>query len=205
MTVWLSRNGFGGVSKHTVDRLMRQLGMRGLVRGRGIRTTVAATHGTRAGDLLRRCFNAPRPNHAWVTDFTYVATWAGFVYVAFAIDLYSRAIVGWSASTVKDTTFVENCLRMALWRREHSSRPVPAGMIHHSDAGSQGEFNRLSQHLDYGGLRWSAVRSRCLRRQRVHGGSGRRIGLYDRRCVHRDDRSRLVRCSGTSGGRSRQA
>jgi transposase InsO family protein len=152
MTVWLARNGFGGVSKHTVDRLMRHLGMHGLVRGRGTRTTVAAKHGTRAADLLRRCFTAPRPNHAWVTDFTYVATWAGFVYVAFAIDLYSRAIVGWSASTVKDTTFVEDCLRMALWRREHSSRPVPAGMIHHSDAGSQYTSIRFTETLALEGL-----------------------------------------------------
>jgi transposase InsO family protein len=71
MTVWLARNGFPGISKHTVDRLMRQLGMRGLVRGRQVCTTVPAKHGGhRATDLLQRCFNAPRPNHAWVTDFT---------------------------------------------------------------------------------------------------------------------------------------
>jgi len=128
MTVWLARNRFPGVSQHTVDRLMRLLGMRGLVRGRQVRTTVPAPHGARrATDLLQRCFTAPRPNHAWVTDFTYVATSAGFVYVAFAIDLCSRAVVGWSAATVKDTAFVEACLAMALWRRQHTCRPVPAG------------------------------------------------------------------------------
>src|SRR5664280_3599028 len=71
-----------------------------------------------------------------VTDFTYVATWSGFVHVVFAIDLYSRAIVGWPASTVKDTAFVEACLKMAIWRRDHARRPVERGMIHHSDAGS---------------------------------------------------------------------
>jgi transposase InsO family protein len=147
MTVWLSRNGFPSVSKHTVDRLMRLLGMNGLVRGRRTRTTVPGKAGARrAADLLRRCFSAPRPNHAWVTDFTYVNTWAGFVYVAFVIDLYSRAIVGWSASTVKDVGFVEDCLKMALWRRAHTGRPVGDGMIHHSDAGSQLRFNRWSQH-----------------------------------------------------------
>jgi transposase InsO family protein len=148
MTAWLARNGFPEVSKHTVDRLMRQEGMNGLVRGRRTRTTIPAkTGGVRAGDLLNRIFTAPRPNHAWVTDFTYVRTWCGFVYVAFVIDLFSRAIVGWSASTTKDVAFVEQCLQMALWRRDHTDRPVLAGMIHHSDAGSQGGFNWSSQHL----------------------------------------------------------
>jgi putative transposase len=77
---------------------------------------------------------------------TYVATWAGFVYVAFAIDLFSGAIVGWSASTTKDVSFVEDCLTMALWRRDHTGRPVPEGMIHHSDAGSQLRFKESKQH-----------------------------------------------------------
>jgi IS30 family transposase len=83
---------------------------------------------------------------------TYVATWSGFVYVAFAIDLFSRAIVGWQVSTIKDTPFVEACLKMALWRRDHTGRPISPGMIHHSDAGSQGGFNWSSQHLDAGGV-----------------------------------------------------
>jgi transposase InsO family protein len=148
MTAWLGRKGFPGVSKHTVDRLMRLAGMNGLVRGRKTRTTIPAKDGKRAGDLLNRDFTAPFPNHSWVTDFTYVATWAGFVYVAFAIDLFSRAIVGWQVSTVKDTAFVEACLRMALWRRDHTGHPIMPGMIHHSDAGSQGGFNRSSQHPD---------------------------------------------------------
>ncbi len=153
MTAWLARNGFPDVSKHTVDRLMRDEGMNGLVRGRSTRTTVPAkTGGVRAGDLLNRVFTSPRPNHAWVTDFTYVATWCGFVYVAFAIDLYSRAIVGWSASTTKDVAFVEQCLAMALWRRDHTNRPVPAGMIHHSDAGSQYTSVRFTETLALDGI-----------------------------------------------------
>jgi len=94
MTAWLARNGFPQVSKHTIDRLMRLAGMNGLIRGRRTRTTIPAEDGKRAGDLLNRNFTVPWPNHSWVIDFTYVPTWSGFVYVAFAIDLCSRAIVG---------------------------------------------------------------------------------------------------------------
>ena len=87
MTAWLDHSGFPGVSKHTVDRLMREEGMRGLVRGRKVRTTIAGKDGGRAGDLLNRDFATTAPNRAWVTDFTYVPTWSGVAYVAFAIDL----------------------------------------------------------------------------------------------------------------------
>jgi len=152
MTAWLGRNGFPGLSKHTVDRLMRGEGMRGLVRGRKVRTTIAGKDGQRAGDLLNRDFRTSAPNRAWVTDFTYCPTWSGFTYVAFAIDLYSRAIVGWSASTTKDVAFVEQCLSMALWRRDHAGRKVPDGMIHHSDAGSQYTSIRFTETLALQGL-----------------------------------------------------
>jgi putative transposase len=87
--------------------------------------------------LLQRNFTAPRPDHCWGGDFTYVRTRTGFVYVTFADDLYSRAIGGWPASTVKDTPFVESCLTMTLWRRDNAGHRVRPGMIHHSDAGSQ--------------------------------------------------------------------
>jgi putative transposase len=160
MTAWLNRTlagpqaaaGSARVSKHTVDRLMRQEHMNGLIRGRKVRTTIPAKDGRRAKDLLNRCFSAPAPNHAWVTDFTYVPTWTGFVYVALAIDLYSRAIVGWSASTNKLTAFVEECLNMALWRRDHTGRPITPGMIHHSDAGSQYTSIKFTETLDLEGL-----------------------------------------------------
>jgi putative transposase len=157
MTDWLNRalaaEGRPPVSKHTVDRLMRALGMRGLVRSRGVRTTVAGkTDVRRAKDLLKRCFSASAPNQAWVTDFTYVPTWSGFCYVALAVDLFSRAIVGWSASAVKDVPFVEDCLKMALWRRDHTGRPVLPGMIHHSDAGSQYTSIRFTETLTLQGL-----------------------------------------------------
>ena len=165
MTAWLSRNGLPGISKHTVDRLMRQEGMHGLVRGRKTRTTIPAKDGRRAGDLLDRQFRTAAPNQAWVTDFTYVNTWAGFVYVAFAIDLFSRAIVGWSASVVKDVAFVEDCLKMALWRRDHTGRPVPQGMIHHSDAGSQVHLHQV--HRDPRPGRALGLHRVCRRRLRL--------------------------------------
>ena len=152
MTAWLARSGFPNVSKHTVDRVMRAEGMNGLLRGRRTVTTIPAKNGKRAGDMLDRDFTAPRPNHTWVTDFTYVPVWSGFVYVAFAIDLYSRAIVGWQASTVKDTAFVEACLKMALWRRDQTSRRVEPGMIHHSDAGSQYTSIRFTETVALEGL-----------------------------------------------------
>jgi len=155
MTAWLARNGFPDVSKHTVDRLMRQEGMNGLIRGRRTRTTIPGKDGHRAKDLLNRCFTAPHPNHTWVTDFTYVPTWGGFTYVALVIDLHPRTIVGWSTSTVKDTPFVEEALKMALWRRDHAGQPVPAGLIHHSDAGSQYTSIRYTDTLVLEGLQAS--------------------------------------------------
>ena len=152
MTAWLARNGFEAVSKHTVDRLMRDEGMNGLVRGRKTRTTIPGKDGRRAKDLLNRCFSAPHPRRTWITDFTYVPTWAGFTYAALIIDLCSRKIVGWSTSTVKDTLFVEEALKMALWRQEHTGRPVPSGLIHHSDAGSQYTSIRYTDTLQLEGL-----------------------------------------------------
>lgn len=107
---------------------MRDEGMNGLIRGRKTRTTIPAKDCKRAGDLLNRNFSANTPNRIWVTDFTYVPVYSGFVYVALVIDLYSRAIVEWETSTVKDTAFEEQCLKMALWRRKHSNRPVDKGL-----------------------------------------------------------------------------
>ncbi|MDQ1576856.1 MAG: putative transposase [Microbacteriaceae bacterium] len=136
MTAHLRRHGLE-VSKRQVDRLMRQEGLTGLVRGRGIRTTVQDKHADRAPDLLDRDFTAARPNLRWVADFTYVRTWGGFAYVAFVIDCYSRAIVGWHAATTKQTPLVTSALRMGLWRRDRAGQAVEDGLVHHSDAGSQ--------------------------------------------------------------------
>ncbi|WP_040698053.1 IS3 family transposase, partial [Nocardia vinacea] len=139
MTPYLRRLGYR-VGIGTVDRLMRDEGLSGVVRGGKHRTTIpgkGAGH-RRAPDLVDRDFTAVEPNRKWVTDFTYVPTWSGFVYVAFVIDCFSRSIVGWQAATIKDTAMVTSALKMALWRRDHDGHAVEDGLIHHSDAGSQG-------------------------------------------------------------------
>ena len=136
MTALLRRQGLV-VSKRQVDRLMREMGINGLVRGKGVRTTIPDRNAARAPDLLDRDFSAPAPNQRSVADFTYVRTWAGFVYVSFVIDCFSRAIVGWHAATVKTTPLVTTALRMGLWRRDRAGHPTPDGLVHHSDAGSQ--------------------------------------------------------------------
>ncbi len=136
MTRWLRRQGHE-VAFCTVDRLMRDLGLCGVTRGRPPRTTIRAKDGVRADDRLNRDFSADAPNLAWVADFTYVPTQTGWAYVAFVFDVYSRAIVGWTAASTKTTTLVSKALNMALWRRDHHGHPVESGLIHHSDAGSQ--------------------------------------------------------------------
>ncbi|WP_036568299.1 IS3 family transposase, partial [Nocardia sp. BMG51109] len=140
MTRYLRRQGHD-VAFCTVDRIMREIGMNGVVRGRKLRTTIPVKDGVRAGDKLNRDFTADAPNHVWVADFTYVSTWTGWTYVAFVFDAYSRAIVGWAASSTRTTTLVSKALNMAIWRRDHYGHPVEPGLIHHSDAGSQAGFN----------------------------------------------------------------
>jgi putative transposase len=135
--VWLELNRQGiATARCTVERLMRDLGLQGARRGRKIRTTMPGTGGQRAPDLLGRDFTAPAPNRRWVADFTYVAAWCGIVYVAFVVDIYSRAVVGWSAATHKRAKLVLDALEMALWRRDRDGRPAGPGLVHHSDAGS---------------------------------------------------------------------
>lgn len=136
MVAYLRRRGLH-VSARQVHRLMRELGMNGRVRGRGVRTTIPDRSAARAPDLVERDFTAPVPNERWVADFTYVRTWAGFVYVAFVIDCFSRAIVGWHAQVSMTTPLVTNALRMGLWRRDQAGCPAGKGLIHHSDAGAQ--------------------------------------------------------------------
>ena len=131
--VWrqLRREGVK-VARCTVERLMRRLGIRGVVRGQRPFTTISDPGQKRAPDLVKRDFTAMRPNQLWVADFTYVATWSGFVYVAFVIDVYARCIVGWRVATSMRTTLVLDALEQALWARKHRQ-----GLIHHSDRGSQ--------------------------------------------------------------------
>lgn len=148
MTAHLRRQGLVPATPGAVDRGMRLLGLVGVRRDKGVRTTIPAKDGIRAGDLLNRDFTAPAPNCVWVTDFTYVRTWAGWTYVTFIIDVFSQRIVAWHAATSKETDLVMIPLRMALWQRDREGHPpAPGQLIHHSDAGSQYTSIKLTEHL----------------------------------------------------------
>lgn len=145
---WQLRREGVAVARCTVERLMAKAGLRGAVRGKKWRTTVPdGEQAGRAPDLVDRDFTAPAPNRLWVADFTYVATWSGVVYVAFAIDAFSRRIVGWKADTTMQTSLVLDTLEMALWARDHHGQPVADGLIVHSDAGSQYTSFAFTQRL----------------------------------------------------------
>ena len=120
------------VARCTVERLMNRLGLEGVRRGRRSKTTVPAESAHNTLDLVQREFKAKGPNRLWVADITYVATWSGFVYVAFVVDVFSRYIVGWRALKTMQTDLVLDALDQALW-----ARGKPKGVIHHSDRGSQ--------------------------------------------------------------------
>jgi putative transposase len=132
--VWrqLRREGIE-VARCTVGRLMRAMGLRGVVRGKAVRTTVSDKAAPCPLDRVNRDFKAPRPNVLWVADFTYVATWSGFVHVAFVVDAFARRIVGWRVSRTATAGFVLDALEQAL----HARRPVEGRLIHHSDRGVQ--------------------------------------------------------------------
>jgi putative transposase len=132
--VWrqLRREGFD-IARCTVERLMRNMDLRGVIRGKPVKTTVSDKAAPCPLDHVKRQFRAPRPNVLWVSDFTYVATWQGFVYVAFVIDTFARRIVGWRASRTAQTGFVLDALEQAL----HDRRPIRrGGLVHHSDRGA---------------------------------------------------------------------
>jgi putative transposase len=133
------------VARCTVERLMRGLGLRGVLRGkRGVRTTVADTVAARPADLVRRRFRAEAPNELWVADLTYVPTYAGWVYAAFISDVYSRFVVGWQVSQSLRAELALDALEMALWRRQ---RRLRTGLVHHSDRGVQYLAIRYSERL----------------------------------------------------------
>jgi putative transposase len=142
--VWrqLHREGIA-VARCAVERLMRELGLRGAVRGKTRRTTTADVAAARPADLVKRDFSAGRPNQLWVADLTYVATWSGFVYVAFIIDAFSRFIVGWQASRSLRTDLALDALEMAIWRRQAQLE----GLVHHSDRASQYLSIRYTERL----------------------------------------------------------
>jgi putative transposase len=149
------------VARCTVERLMRELGLRGATRGRSRWpvTTRADERAERPADLVDRDFTAARPNQTWVADLTYVRVRDRFAYVAFVVDVFSRMIVGWSLATHLRTDLPLDALELAVWlRREHDLD----GLIHHSDAGTQGGLKRPSQHLEMrscdGTFCWMGVR-----------------------------------------------
>jgi transposase InsO family protein len=147
--VWrqLGREGFT-VARCTVERLMREMGLRGVVRGRAFKvTTVAGDAARRPSDLVERDFRADRPNQLWVADLTYVATWAGFVYVAFIIDAFSRAIVGWRVSNSLRSDLALDALEQALHDRPHTDE-----LVHHSDRGVQYLSIRYTERLAEAGI-----------------------------------------------------
>jgi len=146
--VWtqLGREGFP-VARCTVERLMRKLGIRGVVRGRKVRTTIPDDAADRPADLVERDFTADRPNQLWVADLTYVATWAGMVYAAFVVDVYSRMIVGWRVSRSLRSDLALDALEQALHARPDTDR-----LIHHSDRGVQYLSIRYTERLAEAGI-----------------------------------------------------
>jgi putative transposase len=146
--VWkeLLREGWQ-VARCTVERLMRRLGLRGVIRGKAVTTTVSDPARPCPLDRVNRQFHADRPNALWVSDFTYVSTWQGFVYVAFVVDVYARRIVGWKVSGSMRTDFVLDALEQALHARQREGE-----LIHHSDRGSQYVSIRYSERLAEAGI-----------------------------------------------------
>ena len=148
--VWrqLGREGVS-VARCTVARLMHRMNLEGIVRGKAAKTTISNRATPCPTDRVNRQFQAPRPNVLWVSDFTYVATWAGFVYVAFVIDAYARRIVGWRVSRTAHASFVLDALEQAL----HERRPVGGGgLVHHSDRGSQYVSIKYTERLVEAGI-----------------------------------------------------
>jgi len=137
------------VARCTTARLMRQMGLSGVLRGKAVKTTISNKAAACPRDKVNRRFQASKPNVLWVADFTYVATWQGFVYVAFVIDVFARCIVGWRASRSAQTGFVLDALEQAL----HDRRPVRKDeLVHHSDKGSQYVSIRYTERLTEAGI-----------------------------------------------------
>ena len=148
--VWKQLNREGGaVARCTVERLMRKLGLQGVRRGKIVRTTVSNTKAPCPLDKVNRQFRADRPNQLWVSDFTYVSTWQGWLYVAFIVDVFARRIVGWRVSPSMTTDFVLDALEQALYARQPER---DSSLIHHSDRGSQYVSIRYSERLAEAGV-----------------------------------------------------
>jgi putative transposase len=137
------------IARCTVERLMDDMGLQGVIRGKPVRTTIQDKAAPCPLDHVKRVFHAPAPNRLWLSDFTYVSTWSGFVYVAFVIDAYARRIVGWRVSRTAHASFVLDALEQAL----HERRPMHrGGLVHHSDRGSQYVSIRYTERLAEAGI-----------------------------------------------------
>lgn len=179
--IWAQLNREGvSVARCTVERLMRDLGLRGAVRGRPRRTTIPAETAERPRDLVERQFAAEAPNRLWVADLTYVRTWAGFVYVAFISDVFSRRIVGWQASPSLRTDLALHALEQAIWDRSRAGEDLH-GLVHHSDRGVQYLAIRYTERLAEVGV-VSSVGSRGDSYDNALAESI--IGLYKTELVH---------------------
>lgn len=198
--VWkqLSREGMP-VARCTVARLMRELGLRGVRRGKTIITTTPGETNPRPADLVERDFAANRPNQLWVADLTYVRTFAGFCYVALVIDVFSRLIVGWSLGTTFRTEMPLEALEMALWRRGRALE----GLVHHSDRGSQYTSIRYTERLAEAGIAPSVGSAGVP--TTTHSPSRRSASTRPSSSIARDrgadpSRSRSQRSSTSTGG-----
>ena len=150
--IWAQLNREGiRVARCTVERLMRELGLQGAVRGKSRRTTITDDTDERPRDLVDRQFTAEAPNRLWVADLTYVRTWAGFVYVAFITDVFSRRIVGWQASRSLKTDLALHALEQAIWDRTRDGADLD-GLVHHSDRGVQYLAIRYTERLAANGV-----------------------------------------------------
>ena len=148
--VWRQMNREGiVVARCTVERLMRQMGLQGARRGKKVRTTISDSKAPCPLDRVNRVFKAERPNQLWVSDFTYVSTWQGWLYVAFVIDVYARRIVGWRVSHSMQTDFVLDALEQALYDRQPERAE---SLVHHSDRGSQYVSIRYTERLAEAGI-----------------------------------------------------
>jgi putative transposase len=176
------------VARCTVERLMRQAGLRGVRRGRPFVTTKPDTGAARPPDLVKRNFTADRPNALWVVDFTYVPCWSGMRFTAFVSDVFSRRIVGWRTASSMPTELPLDALKMALWTRDSNGEPV-RGVIHHSDAGSQYTSIRYSNNLDDAGALASIG---TVGDSFDNAMAESVIGLYKRECVRHDGPFRTV-------------
>lgn len=166
------------VARCTIARLMQGMGLRGVVRGRRVKTTIPAVVGERPRDLVERDFTATRPNQLWVADLTYIATWRGFAYVAFVIDAFARRIVGWRAASSLRSDLALDALEQALYDRE-----TDGDLIHHSDRGGQYLAIRYTERLAEAGIE-SSVGSRGDSYDNALAETV--IGLYKTELIHHE-------------------